>query len=45
MANALKPNESRENSTFHFGYILLIVGCIILMGVVGYVAIEKNKNA
>ena len=43
MANALKPNESRENSTFHYGYILAIVGCIFLIGVVGYAVTEKNK--
>jgi len=45
MAGSLKPNESRENNKFHFGYIFLIVGIIILMGAVGYVVIEKNKNA
>ena len=41
MTGSLKPKE--KNSTFHFGYILLIVGCIILMGAVGYVVTEKNK--
>ena len=41
MTGSLKPDEPREKK-FNLGYILFCVGIIILLGVIGYVVLEKN---
>ena len=41
MTGSLKPDEPREKK-FYLLYILFCVGIIIVLGAIGYVALEKN---